>query len=45
LQVAPIASDVAIVTYFAEGEIPAGDYSDHAQFAVGEVWVKQCGEW
>ncbi len=45
LRVAPMGADAALVTYIAEVEIPGGISPAHAQFAVGEVWVKQRGEW
>ena len=45
LQVASVGPDAALVTYIAKVEVPCGDHSKHAQFAVGEVWVKQRGEW
>ncbi len=45
LRVAPVGADAALVTYIAEVEIPGGSPPAHAQFAVGEVWVKQRGEW
>ncbi len=45
LCVAPIEVDAAIVTYIAEVEIPGNTPPAHAQFAVGEVWVKHRGEW
>jgi hypothetical protein len=32
LQLAPIASDAALVTYFGEVETPAGDHFDHVAF-------------
>jgi hypothetical protein len=38
----PVASDAALVTYTADIEIPDGS---RVQFEVGEVWVKQHGDW
>jgi ketosteroid isomerase-like protein len=45
LRIALVSTDVALVTYFAEVEIPEGDHSHRAQFVVGEVWVKRRDEW
>ncbi|MBI4166851.1 MAG: nuclear transport factor 2 family protein [Acidobacteria bacterium] len=45
LRVALVGPEAALVTYVAQVEIPAGDHSEHAKLAVGEVLVKQRGEW
>jgi len=42
LRVASVGPDAALVTCIAEVEIPSGE---HVHVAVGEVWVKQHGEW
>lgn len=45
LRVVSVGPDAALVTYIAEVDIPGGEYPDHVQLAVGEVGVKQRGEW
>jgi ketosteroid isomerase-like protein len=45
LQAVPIGHDGALATYIAVVVIGSGGSPVTVKFAVGEVWVKQAGEW
>jgi len=41
----PVGDDGAIVTYSAEVEVRREHHAERHRFEVGEVWMKQRGEW
>ena len=45
LQAVPIGSESALVTYIAEVGIASHISPATLKFAVGEVWLKQSGDW
>lgn len=45
LEAWPVGDEGAIATYTAEIEVRSGLSAQRLRFAVGEVWMKQHGEW
>jgi Domain of unknown function (DUF4440) len=45
LQAWPVGEEGAIATYTAEVEVRRGLTAERHRFEVGEVWMKQSGEW
>ncbi|HYA24663.1 MAG TPA: nuclear transport factor 2 family protein [Terriglobales bacterium] len=45
VKAAPLGRDAALVTYTAEVDGPSGGKIIHVTYQVGEVWVRQEGEW